>query len=516
MSGALQYVPALVASGKLSASRIQASFRRMMLQRLRLGMFDPPAGKGSNSYNELTFEMLESVSHTALSRTAAQNAICMYHNRNSALPLNMAADFSAPGSLLVAGWGAADGDNLFGNYIQHTDRAGVNASILAGFAGALHVALPPLEPPDDAGDGAKAAAASPLVYEIACSNNGCPKKDLLKRARAVRLAKAAKATVLVLGLVHNHRNNDDAGASNQPGTENEGHDRSTIAFPGEQLDLAEKLSRKNTGTALICVLVHGGSLAPMTLMDSCDAVLDAWYPGDQGGKAVADVVFGKVSPAGRTPQTWYTSDADMSKPGNMALAPGLGTDKSSPGQTYRYYNKKPAIPFGFGMSYTNFTYANLKLNASGATLSRAELCRSGGRASIGATVEVTNTGRVASDEVIQLYAQKSRAQLREGGGEPAVRLLDFARVRIAPGETRSVALAFGTKELALTSTSAAAGAPAAGERVDLYHPTLTVAAGEVALFAGGGQPQFYAGGAKVTVRIPAEVRLNRSYQCKKD
>ena len=108
--------------------------------------------------------------------------------------------------------------------------------------------------------------ASPLVWEPACSNAACPETDIAKRLAAHKAAKAAKVTVLVLGLTHNQKNNDNSGGDAGATHENEGHDRTTIAFPPGQLSLAAELSAKRTGTPLICVLVHGGSLAPATLM----------------------------------------------------------------------------------------------------------------------------------------------------------------------------------------------------------------------------------------------------------
>ena len=181
------------------------------------------------------------------------------------------------------------------------------------------------------------------------------------------------------------RKNDDNGngkGGNVARThENEGSDRKTIAFPPGQLSLAASLSAKHTGTPLVCVLVHGGSLAPATLMRDCDALVDLWCtrstpfcfappcvhypycdrsdatparivaltdPGDMGASALADVLFGRVSPAGRTSQTWYESDAAMPAQGLMTLRPAA--DGSSSGWTYRYHNKRPAIPFGFGLS----------------------------------------------------------------------------------------------------------------------------------------------------------------------
>ena len=199
------------------------SFRRLMRQRIRLGMLDSPT---SNAWNRLAFATVEDAAHTQLARKAAQESICLYHNRapaaakaepqgqgdeegralfvasqnrNATLPLDLPKLKAVSGSVLLAGWMADDGDELCGNYVQHTDRGGVNASILAGLSQALGVPLP-------------TTRAGALVHEVACSSAACSANDTELRAKATKSAKAAHVTVLVLGLTHNAKNNDDAGS----------------------------------------------------------------------------------------------------------------------------------------------------------------------------------------------------------------------------------------------------------------------------------------------------------------
>ena len=139
----------------------------------------------------------------------------------------------------------------------------------------------------------------------------------------------------------------DAGAHADPDAyEREGHDRKTIRLAGNQYLLATALSEARTKTPLVCVLLHGGSIELGSLLTSCTAIVDVWFPGQQGGAGFADVLFGRSthSPAARAPQTFYASDSDLPKIGNMDLYAGNGT-------TYRYYKgQRPAIPFGFGLS----------------------------------------------------------------------------------------------------------------------------------------------------------------------
>ena len=219
-------------------------------------------------------------------------------------------------------------------------------------------------------------------------------------------------------------------------------------------------------------------------MRDCDAIVDLWYPGDMGGHALADVLFGRVSPAGRTTQTWYQSDETMPKQGLMTMRPA----GDSPGWTYRYHNKKPAIPFGFGLSYTEFTYSALTLSAA----APADPC-----APIGVNVTVTNVGKVDSDEVVQCYIKQPNASTA-----PQVRLADFARVHIKAGQSSVVSLTIAPKEQALVVGS-----------TGVYQPNLIVPKGIVEVHVGGGQPDFYAGSVMTTVEIVKDGKLTRSYEC---
>lgn len=108
----------------------------------------------------------------------------------------------------------------------------------------------------------------------------------------------------------------------------QGHDRDTIDLPGEQVALAKALHA--TGTPLVCVLIHGGGLGLDSLLESCDAIVDGWYPGSEGGGGIADVIFGVVNPAGRAPQTFYAANSSLPLPGQMDLYAGQGA-------TYRHY-----------------------------------------------------------------------------------------------------------------------------------------------------------------------------------
>jgi beta-glucosidase len=207
-----------------------------------------------------------------------------------------------------------------------------------------------------------------------------------------------------------------------------------------------------------------------------------------GGHALADVIFGRISPAGRTTQTWYESDEAMPSQGLMRMRPTESNGSS--GWTYRYHNKQPAIPFGFGLSFTRFSYSELRLNLSAAA--GANPC-----ATIGLQVKVTNVGGIDSDEVVQCYIKQPNATTA-----PKVRLADFARVHIRAGQSVTVDLSFGPKEQALVIGDAG-----------VYHPIMVVPAGTLEVHVGGGQPDFYSGSLMSTVQISKAANLTRLYEC---
>jgi beta-glucosidase len=214
----------------------------------------------------------------------------------------------------------------------------------------------------------------------------------------------------------------------------EGHDRSSAKFAGHQLGLAAAMRMSVTGVPLICVLIHGASMILGTLTTNCDAIVDGWQPGGQGGRAMADVLFGNVSPAGRSPQTFYTSEATFPPPGDMGLHPN--STAHTTGWTYRYSTGAIDIPFGFGLSYTTFEYTHLQISQPMHATRQHEQVQPhqhrkgvhGGPANsspfnpcdqIDVEVTVKNVGAVGSDEVVQVYLQQ------ESPEAPLIRLAAF-------------------------------------------------------------------------------------------
>jgi beta-glucosidase len=221
---------------------------------------------------------------------------------------------------------------------------------------------------------------------------------------ALDAAKQADAVVLVAGLSPRLEGEEMKVAV--PGFE--GGDRVLLGLPKVQEELIQKITALGKPTVL--VLLNGSAVAINWARDHVPAIVETWYPGEEGGTAIADVVFGDYNPAGRLPVTFYKS-ADQLPP---------FSDYSMKGKTYRYFTGEPLFPFGFGLSYTAFAYKNMTV---------PKQVKAGAGAMI--SVDVTNTGSREGDEVVQVY-------LKSPAGTPIRTLVGFERVALKPGETRSV------------------------------------------------------------------------------
>jgi len=261
---------------------------------------------------------------------------------------------------------------------------------------------------------------------------------------AVSAAKNADASVLVLGI--------------SAGLEGEempvkvegfrGGDRTDLSLPRPQEELLKAVVA--TGKPVVVVLLSGSALAVNWANENASAILQAWYPGGEGGTAVADVLFGDYNPAGRLPVTFYKS-VDQLPP---------FTDYSMQGRTYRYFKGEPLYPFGFGLSYTNFAYSNLRFDLRSVKAGQP----------IKVTVDVKNAGDRAGEEVVQLYLTDVVAS----APVPIRTLIGFDRILLKPAEKRSVTFTIKPRQMSLIDDR--------GKRI--------IEPGEFLISAGGGQPGF--------------------------
>jgi beta-glucosidase len=243
-----------------------------------------------------------------------------------------------------------------------------------------------------------------------------PKPNML--AEAVETAKKADAVVLVLGL--NQRLEGEEMPIQIDGFK--GGDRTHLNLPKSQEKLMEAV--KATGKPVILVLINGSALSVNYAAENMDAILTAGYPGQQGGNAVADVLFGDYNPAGRLPVTYYKSIDQLPAFENYDME----------GRTYRYFRQTPLYPFGFGLSYTQFAYSELSLPKE---VNMGE--------NITVSVKVTNTGDRDGDEVVQLYLTDEKASTPR----PIRSLEGFKRISLKKGESQVVTFTLEPRQLSL-------------------------------------------------------------------
>jgi beta-glucosidase len=235
---------------------------------------------------------------------------------------------------------------------------------------------------------------------------------------AEAIAKQADAVVMFLGLTA--RLEGEEMPVRIPGFQ--GGDRTSIDLPAPQEHLLERIA--SLGKPTVLVLLNGSALAVNWAQTHVPAIVEAWYPGQAAGPAIADVLFGDYNPGGRLPVSFYKSTDDLPAFENYAMA----------GRTYRYFKGTPLYPFGFGLSYTTFAYKNLRTSTE----------QIGARDTLTVRVDVTNTGKRAGDEVVQLYARHVGSKVER----PNKDLRGFRRVSLAPGQTKTVTLRLPAQSLA--------------------------------------------------------------------
>ncbi|MBK9511206.1 MAG: glycoside hydrolase family 3 C-terminal domain-containing protein [Cytophagaceae bacterium] len=224
-----------------------------------------------------------------------------------------------------------------------------------------------------------------------------------------------------------------------------GGDRTSIMLPNVQTELMKSL--KNTGKPLVFVMMSGSAVAIPWEEDNVPAILNAWYGGESAGTAVADILFGDYNPSGKLPVTFYKSDSDL---------PDF-LDYSMDNRTYRYFKGQALYPFGYGLSFTTFKYGNLILPKTLAKGMPLEV-----------EVSVTNSGKLAGEEVVQLYVSHQKIN----GKAPIRALKGFLRISLKPGETQVVKMQLSVEDLSIISEN--------GEEVQPV--------GEMVISVGGGQP----------------------------
>jgi len=286
------------------------------------------------------------------------------------------------------------------------------------------------------------------------------KVDLKPQPEAVAAAKNADVVIAVLGIT-SELEGEEMQVS-EPGFN--GGDRISLDLPRPEEDLLEAVAA--AGKPVVLVLTNGSALAVNWANEHVSAVLDAWYPGEEGGTAVAETLSGKNNPAGRLPVTFYTSADQLPPFESYAMK----------GRTYRYFEGAPLYPFGYGLSYTTFSYRDLTLPAGAIPAGQP----------MTAEVTVTNTGQRAGDEVAQLYLTFPKV-----AGAPIRALRAFQRVHLEPGQSQKVHFELNPRDLSMVSE--------AGEPI--------IAEGKYSVSVGGGQPNTGAATVAGTLEVKGTLTL---------
>jgi beta-glucosidase len=433
-----------VRSGALSESLVDRALRRLLRMKFELGLFEDPYVDAEQSVSR--YDLPE---QRDLARRLAAKSIVLLKNEADLLPLD-------PGlsSLALIGPCADDVRLLLGDYHYpaHVEivykRQGAGADIAPAAGNQAFAAGPYYRPMVSLLEGVRGAVAPETRIQVArgCDVTGDDDSGI---AEAVSAARAAEVAILAVG-----------GKSGllPDCTSGEFRDASDLGLTGLQQRLVEEVAA--TGTRCVVVLVNGRPLALPWIAEHVDALLEAWLPGEQGGHAVADVLFGRTNPAGRLP---------ISIPRSVGQVPVFAGHKSGGGRSqmlgdYVDGPTRPLFPFGFGLSYTSFAYGELGLDP--ATPGPFDLVRIG--------VDVANVGERAGDEVVQLYLRDVVASCTR----PVRQLAGFVRVALEAGQVRRVVFHLDPTQLAF------------------YDPDmrLVVEPGEIRVFVGASSQDVRAEG----------------------
>jgi beta-glucosidase len=376
-----------VREGAISMSVIDTAVARVLRAKILLGLLD------DNIYGdpEKIKVVLDNPEHRGFARELARKSIVLLKNEGI-LPLSK--DIKTIG---VIGPSADSTKNLHGDYSYTSHIAGVSdgvrtVTVLEGIKN-------------------KVSSGTTVLYA-----KGCELSDDSREGFKEALDIASKSDVIIAVMGEN------SGLFKR-GLSGEGNDRIDLRLPGVQEELLKAL--KETGKPIVLVLVNGRPLSIVWEKENIPAILEAWYPGEEGGNAIADIIFGDYNPGGRLP---------ISFPKDVGQIPVYYNRKPSAFSEYLTTDTKPLFPFGFGLSYTTFEYSDIKINP--------ESVLPGGYVDI--SFRIKNTGNIAGDEVVQLYIHDEWASVER----PVKELKGFKRIHLKPGEEKRVTFRLFTDQLA--------------------------------------------------------------------
>lgn len=372
----------------LTEKEIDTALGRILRTQFKLGFYDDPEKSPFYGYRA---DSIHNNNHVELSLKAAEKSFVLLKNDKNILPLNR-DNYS---SIMVLGPNAANLDAMLGSY------HGVSSKVV-NFVEGITAAVDP---------------ATRVEYDL-----GCDYRDTVHFG-GIWGAGNAELTVAVLGLSPVLE-----GEAGDAFLSDNGGDRKNLDLPASEIAFMKAL-RKGVKTPIVAVITAGSAVDVSKIADYADAIIYAWYPGEQGGNALANILFGKVNPSGHLPVTFYKSITDL---------PAYD-DYHMRGRTYRYFDKPVEYPFGFGLSYTTFAYSTTKAPATSFKANQT----------ISMVANVKNTGPVDGDEVLQAYIVYPQTN-----GMPRKELKFFKRVSTKSGETQSVNVEIPVSELQKWDTKA--------------------------------------------------------------
>ncbi|MDV7187162.1 glycoside hydrolase family 3 C-terminal domain-containing protein [Lutibacter sp. TH_r2] len=379
-----KHVQEAMNKGLVTEELINKRTKQLFKTRFRLGMFDKD---DKNPYSKIGKEEIHSEEHVQLALETAEKSIVLLKNKNNILPLPK--DIKVP---YVTGPFANSGDMLMGSYY------GVSSNLVTILEGITDIV----------------SLGTSLNYR----SGALPfHKNINPKNYAPVVASMSDVTICVVGLTADREGEEvDAIASQDIG------DKADLKLPENQVNYVKEIAKQKKGP-LVLVVASGSPISLEGIEEDCDAILQIWYPGEQGGNAVARILFGDVSPSGHLPITF---------PKSIAQLPAYD-DYSMQGRTYKYMTEEPMFPFGFGLTYSKTEIKNLTLNKE-KLKSKDEL---------NVSVEVSNIGDFDIDEVVQLYI----SPVKNDENLPNTSLKGFQRISLKKGETKTINFTIKAKDL---------------------------------------------------------------------
>lgn len=381
-----------VKEGLVTEETINESVIRLMTTRMKLGMFDDPK---EVVYSHIPYETNDCREHREFALEVTRKSMVLLKNEGNILPV----DRKKIKSIAIIGPNADSRDALIGNYYGTASKY---TTVLDGIRESL--------------------SEDTRIYYTAGCHLYLEKVGLARPrerfAEAVAAAERSDLVVMCMGL--------DASIEGEQGdvsNEYASGDKLHLNLPGLQQELLEAVYE--AGKPIILVLLSGSALSVSWADEKIPAIIQAWYPGAQGGKAIASMIFGEYSPSGRLPVTFYRTTEEL---------PDI-EDYSMKGRTYRYMKNEALYPFGYGLSYTRFEYNGLRLSAG--TISAGS--------SVKCSVKVRNIGMYESDEIVQLYLRDTEASVEV----PKWQLAGVQRIHLKPDEETQVEFEVAPRQMAL-------------------------------------------------------------------